>query len=318
MLVLLSRFLIVSLILAFQGAQSAGYAVAERGVEAVFKAGKYKRSAQLVVLGANDLSHASKAENIHGLLELAEAENRIDTVHMLQYSRLYSKMDGGDHLLLTCLKVSSCNPEQFLKIRATSGLHAEIALRRPDLGMVQVGHAVGAINENLMVRFFTSSGWESVPGQIGRQGIDGLFVKREGGLIKEVMVVESKYNTSMLQPTNHGIQMSEQWVKRKIFELKTAYPNNRDYVAIGRFVDSGSYRAILWNLKVEDGALMVGLKKVRSKGGSIDISPVDVKDQENSAALLIKEIKILQPKNDFESEFVGWYKRELTQYEHRT
>lgn len=311
---LLIKLLVLSFIFAVPTAHGGGVALTERVLEKTFKAGKYERRAQLAMLGANDLSHASKVDNIHGLLELAEAENRIDPVQMLRYSRLYSKQEQGDHLLLGCLKVITCNPEHFLGIKSSSALHSEVVLRNPSLGIIQANHAVGAINENLMVRFFKDSGWESIPGQVGRQGIDGLFVKREGGVIKEVMIVESKYNTGMLQPTNHGIQMSEQWVKRKLLELRVNSPNNSDYKAIEEFVNVGAYRAILWNLKVENGSLRIGLGKVRSKGGGIDIRPLADDEERQISTSLIKEIRIATPKNGFEEKFIGWYKQELSQF----
>ena len=47
-------------------------------LEFMFRAGKYVKPARLTTLAVKDLSYASKADNVAGLLELASAENRID------------------------------------------------------------------------------------------------------------------------------------------------------------------------------------------------------------------------------------------------
>jgi len=76
----------------------------------------------------------------------------------------------------------------------------------------------------MMVRYFEHSGWTRIDGQVGRTGFDGLFVKYEDGVIKDVLIAESKYNTSTLQSTNFGVQMSEEWIRRKMVEIKARFP----------------------------------------------------------------------------------------------
>ena len=285
-------------------------------IQYVFKAGTYQKAGRLASLSATDLRFASKVENIHGLLELAEQEHRIDPIQMMQLSRSFSSTSHGDSLLLTCLRNTKCQPDkfqpaEFLKTVNTSKLHEEVVIRNPGLGLVQASHVVGALNENLMIRYFKFSGWTRVEGQVGRTGFDGLFVKYENGVIKDVMIVESKYNTSQLQSTNHGVQMSEDWVRRKMVELKEHFPNEGVYDKIDRFIQAGAYRAVLWNLKVEDNALKVGLSKVKSKGGTVDIGVPGGTDIEGLSSPFTNSIKLNAPRNNFEQQVLGWYNEEL-------
>jgi hypothetical protein len=280
-------------------------------IQYVFKAGTYQKAGRLVSLSAKDLRFASKVENVQGLLELAEHEHRIDPIQMMQLSRSFSSTSHGDSLLLTCLHNTKCQPAEFIKAVNTSKLHEEVVIRNPGLGLVLVSHVVGALNENLMIRYFKFSGWTRVEGQVGRTGFDGLFVKYENGVIKDVMIVESKYNTSQLQSTNHGLQMSEQWVRRKMVELKEHFPNDDVYEKIDKFIQAGSYRAVLWNLKVEDDALKIGLSKVKSKGGMVDIEVAKGTDIEGLSSPFTNSIKLNAPRNNFEAQVLSWYNEEL-------
>lgn len=295
----------------------AGGAVLLHGAESLFKAGNYVKFARLTSLTANDLRHASRLDNVNGLLELAEQEHRIDPIQMMQLSSRFTKAADGDHMLLACLQHPKCRPETFLEVVNTSLLHAEVIKRNPSLGLVQAHHAVGALNENLMIRYFEHSGWTRIEGQVGRSGFDGLFVKYQDGAIKDVLIAESKYNTSSLQATNHGIQMSEDWVRRKMVELKARFPNEPNYRDIDRFIEAGDYRAILWNLKVEDDALKVSLYKVRSRGPTVDIADAIAPDLTPIAPASSNRILLKGPSNRFEEQFLGWYNDELSIIGHK-
>lgn len=52
--------------------------------------------------------------------------------------------------------------------------------------------------ECVMHKFYTSSGWTKIEGEVGRNGIDGLYCKKKNGTIHEVLVAESKWNKSRL------------------------------------------------------------------------------------------------------------------------
>lgn len=277
----------------------------------VFKAGSYEKVARLASLSAKDLRFASKVENIHGLLELAEHEGRIDPIQMMQLSRSYGSSSHGDGMLLICLQNAKCQPDKFIEVARASTLHAEVVMRNPALGLVQAHHAVGALVENFMNRYFKFSGWTRIEGQVGRTGFDGLFVKHEDGVIKDVLIVESKYNTSSLQSTNFGMQLSEDWVRRKMVELKERFPNEEIYKKIDLFIEAGAYRAVLWNLKVEDDSLKIGLSKVKSKGGLVNIEVAAGTDVESLSSPFTNSIKLKAPRNKFEEQVLGWYNEEL-------
>jgi hypothetical protein len=80
----------------------------------IFKAGNYtKTGVSLSSLAIKDLRYASKAENVAGLLDLAQNENRIEPIKAMQLSGPFSRLRHGDELLLTCLKSEKCDPEVF-------------------------------------------------------------------------------------------------------------------------------------------------------------------------------------------------------------
>ncbi len=303
---------LVFLVVALLGTPSFGGGGAVlRNLEHVFRAGKYVKPARIATLTVRDLRYASKVDNVSGLLELAERENRIDPIEMMRLATPFASLDNGDELLLACLQAARCQPKTFLEIAKTSGLHAEVVARNPAIGLVQAHHLVGAMSERLMTRYFEYSGWTRIDGQVGRAGFDGLFVKYENGVIKDVLIVESKYNTSSLGTTNHGIQMSETWVNRKLSELLERYPDNDEYRKIEPFIKSGSYRAVVWTLKVERDSVLVRLSKVKSKGGTVDLEGATGTDIEDFSSPFVDGMRIGSPRNRFEEQFLGWYKEEL-------
>jgi hypothetical protein len=289
----------------------AGGVAAIGAVPTVFKAGRYSKVARLATLHADDLRYASKADNIDGLLALAQAENRLDAVDALQLSARFNPIDSGDLLLLTCIRSQACDPERFLGIAQTSKLHAEVVRRNPGLNPSQAAQQVGVVTERLMDRYFLSSGWTRVEGQVGRAGFDGLYVKRERAVVKDVLIAESKYNTSLLDMTNYGMQMSDHWTRRKIVELKARFPNQPIYDDIARYIENGSYRAVLWNLKVDDKALYVKVSKIKTKGGDVEIVDSLGTDVADLWTHPTNTIPFDSARKGFEARVVGWYRAEL-------
>lgn len=272
-----------------------------------FKAGAYtKTGASIAVVTTRDLRYASKAENVAGLLDLAQKENRIDAIQAIQLSGPYSSMRKGDDLLLICLKSPKCQPESFYAGAKNSDLHAEVLARAPALGPTQANHAVGAINENLMLRFYEYSGWKAVDGQVGRTGFDGLLIKVDSeGTVRDVLIVESKFNTSTLKATNHGTQMSDEWIRKKIQNLRNQSPGNETYRQIESLIEGGSYRARLWNMRADSGKASIERKSVHSKDGTVSLQGVE--DAERPSIV----IDIRAPKSDFEKRFASWYQEEI-------
>ncbi len=160
-----------------------------------------------------------------------------------------------------------------------------------------------------MIRFFTGSGWKPVDGQVGRAGFDGLFVRvNDAGAVQELLIVESKFNTSTLKTTNHGTQMSDEWVRRKIQALRNQAPENDTYKQIEGLIDQGAYRGRLWNMKVENGKASIKLESVQSEGGSVSLQPIDDTDRPPLV------IDMRSPKNSFDRNFSTWYSEELDRW----
>jgi hypothetical protein len=253
----------------------------------------------------------SKVENIQNLMALSVKENRVDFVDQFKYITVFKNIKHGDKLLLKCLKHSACDLEKFSDLMRKSPLHVQIATKYPNMNLPQINHRVGSINENIMNKYFQSTGWTKIEGEVGRNGIDGLFIKRKNGVITDVMVVESKYNKSGLQHTNNGKQMTKQWVSKKIEVLQKKYPNNKDYNAIEKYIENDSYRALLWNLKTSDENLIISLKKVHDKSGKIITSNLKGGKKMKINFNGNQEININNPKGDFHRQVVSWYKKEI-------
>jgi len=80
----------------------------------------------------------------------------------------------------------------------------------------------GNVSENFMHDYFKKSGWKQLPGEIGSNGIDGLYIKKnKSGVIIDVMCAESKFNKSTLGTINKGLtkQMSKEWCLTKLDNL---------------------------------------------------------------------------------------------------
>ena len=56
----------------------------------------------------------------------------------------------------------------------------------------------GYSDECVMHKFYINSGWIQIEGEVGRNGIDGPYLKKEKGIIGEVLAAESKWNKSKL------------------------------------------------------------------------------------------------------------------------
>ncbi len=111
---------IAALAISTAGLAGGGVAAASQSSKAI-KAGIYtKTRASLSTLTVRDLSYSSKTENIAGLLDLAQNENRIDTIKAMQLSESFSSLRRGDKLLLTCLKNTKCQPDVYYSIAKNS------------------------------------------------------------------------------------------------------------------------------------------------------------------------------------------------------
>jgi hypothetical protein len=307
-----AKALLLALLLAPAIALGAG-AGAAVAVGKGFTAGKYyNRTATIAKLTAADLGNAGRAENIDGLLALASAERRLnldDPSRLLRTHSAYKEIPYGDRLLLGCLKDPRCDPLACADIARVSDLHREVLLRQPASTLTQVNHAIGDISERVMIRHFESTGWQRIEGQVGRSGFDGLFVKRNAdGLVREVLIVESKYNTSTLQSTNHGQQMSRDWVEKKLQNLRERQPDDATYRRVEELVSGGYYRARLWTMRVDKGEIQIDLQRVGSASDKVDYV---IEDRGKRVAVPPEVIRISAPKDSFEKTIVDTYQQAL-------
>ena len=169
----------------------------------------------------------------------------------------------------------------------------------------------GASTECVMHNFYTQSGWTPIKGEIGRNGIDGLYYKKKNGTIKEVLVAESKWNTSRLGRSgkNKAVkQMSQEWVLRTMNKLIKKMPSHT-YNTLKRFIENNQYRARLFRLKPKtDNTIQISIYKIKNKGmKAFD----EIKDTQ------LPPIDINAPKGNFEKRMVMAYNICRDKYLHR-
>ena len=155
--------------------------------------------------------------------------------------------------------------------------------------------------ECVMDYFYTNSQWKKIEGEVGRNGLDGLYIKKEKGIIRDVLVAESKWNTSKLGKSGKNKltkQMSQKWVLRSLSRLKK-FGTIKDYETIKRFIEHNQYRARLFKLlPIGNHSIQIKLYKIKNKGfNAYDIFP------END----LKPIVLSAPKNSFEKNIVKAY-----------
>ena len=253
----------------------------------------------------------TKVVNIQDLLSLALKDNRIKFSEQFLYVKTFKEMKNGDKLLLQCLKNSACDLANYSSLMNKSPLHITMATKYPTLTLAQINNKIGALNEILMNKYFKSTGWIKLEGEVGRNGIDGLFIKRKNGVISDVIIAESKYNKSGLQHTQNGKQMTNQWILKKLEVLQVKYPKNLEYKIIEQHVKNDNYRALLWNLKTTEDKLLISLTKVHDKNGAISTSNLKGNKKMKVNFLGNKDIDIAKPQNAFQEKFVSWYKAEI-------
>jgi len=152
-----------------------------------------------------------------------------------------------------------------------------------------------------MHQFYTQSGWVQLKGGIGRGGIDGLYYQKKNGVIKDVLVAESKWNKSRLGRSgkNQAVkQMSKEWVLRSVNKLEKKM-SSKIYVTLKRFIENDQYRARLFRLKPKkNNKIQITIYKIKNKGlKAFD----EIKDRH------LLPIDINSPKNSFEKRIVNAY-----------
>lgn len=169
----------------------------------------------------------------------------------------------------------------------------------------------GASTECVMHKFYTNSGWTQIEGEVGRNGIDGLYYKKRNGVIRGVLIAESKWNTSRLGLSGKGKtirQMSQEWVIRVLKRLQK-YKPIPEYSSILKLVQNGQYRARLFRLKpVGEESIQISIYKIKNKG---------FKTFEKIKERQLKPININHPSNSFEKGIIRAYNDCRRKYLHR-
>ena len=158
----------------------------------------------------------------------------------------------------------------------------------------------GASAECVMHNFFVTSDWMQIEGEIGRNGIDGLYIKKEDEIVKEVLVAESKWNSGSLGKSgvNKLIkQMSKDWILNTLNKLRDKN-SDMDYKQIEKLVKNDQYRARLFKLIPKEDKLQILLYKLTNKGSN---------NFEMNKYNTIDNIDINKPKNTFEQILVTSY-----------
>ena len=140
--------------------------------------------------------------------------------------------------LVACLSAYGATPKEqsqkaeiaassFVSASATALSKADIALAR---SFVVRNGFKGGFGESIAEKSFVDTylskdgHWQSITPRSGPQGLDHFFIKTKNGVIKDVMVGESKFNTSTLNKnTRDGVQMGEEWIGKRFKRLALRY-----------------------------------------------------------------------------------------------
>ena len=254
---------------------------------------------------------AGKNESISNLLDQALGAGKITLADKFKLQGLYAKLKTGELDLQHCLKVDKCDLYSFQILLAelpkSSSIYKKLAYKYPYEKLQFFLKKAGNINERVMSDFYTRSGWNRLEGEIGVNGIDGLFVKVKNGIVRDVLIVEGKFNTSQLGNTKNGKQMSKTWIKNHINRLTQEYPDKSEYRQIKKFIDSDAYRGIIWKMNVADGKLVINTQKAISKGSTVELSKAQAQDSLH----VNKIIDINSPNSTFEKGMVNSFKNAL-------
>jgi len=221
--------------------------------------------------------YLTKPEKIDFLLDKAFWEGRINPAYAYRLRMLYSKIPSGDLFLYLCLKDKNCNPLKFAD-KANSWLYQRIIRTFPNIQTIyDLNKIKGDLAEKLTIKFFEKSGWKCLNGKYrGNNGFDGLCVKTNFfGKIKEVLILESKAENSLLAKSQCGKQMSKSCIVSILETLKQndnkeknwfqkLFSRNK-YQEILDLVEKGKYRRRMVKIKSTKEGLKIEIYKIVDK-----------------------------------------------------
>ena len=138
-------------------------------------------------------------------------------------------------------------------------------------------------------------------------GFDGLYYKKKNGVIREVLVAESKWNKSRLGKSGKNKlikQMSKTWVLRTLERLQK-YKPLPEYPSIKRLVEHDQYRARLFRMfpKGKD-KVQIHIFRIKNKG----TNDYDLKIEQKLDAITMNHSK-----NRFQAQILDTYNQCRTQ-----
>lgn len=157
--------------------------------------------------------------------------------------------------------------------------------------------------ECVMHKFYTNTGWIQIEGEVGRNGIDGLYYKKKNGIIREVLVAESKWNKSKLGWSGKNKlvhQMSQEWIVGTLNKLQKHKPLPQ-YSTIRKLVEHDQYRARLFKMSpIGDTQVQIHIYRIKNKG---------MKNFDTFMESILRPITLEQPRNSFERGILEAYNR---------
>ena len=188
-------------------------------------------SIHVIQIVSKDLMFYPKHRNITLLLAKAQYENRISTIDMLRYRRLFMNSKEGDYKLLNFLK----SEEKLSMEKAERIAHSSWPQKcRTIRGTIlfENSHAKGRLGDHLTARRLTAMGYKKFSSKYNSlHGIDGVYIKHNSnGRIIEIKIVENKVDSSTLQP-GPPRQMSQLWIKNKLEKMMVSSDNETKRIA---------------------------------------------------------------------------------------
>jgi len=202
------------------------------------------------------------------------------------------------HILIKMRKLLTFT---FILLSGTHLLYAKNTLPSDNKIQGRLNIVNGYSAECVMHRFYENSGWKRIEGEVGRNGIDGLYYKKKNGVIREVLVAESKWNKSRLGKSGKNKlirQMSQAWVLRTLERLQKYKPLPA-YPAIKRLVEHDQYRARLFRMfpKGKD-KVQIHIYRIKNKGSH---------DYDIVISQKLEPITMNHPKNRFQAQILKTY-----------
>ena len=267
-------------------------------------------------------SNVKKSKQLYYLTRF----NKIDNGDEILINTIKSDMDLDDVLkiltksdgyiqfpskhFLKCLKTNGCELSKYYELSSRSNLASKILYKYPTLNQTTLNHKLGKFTEIMMDKYFSRSGWKKIEGEVGRNGVDGLYVKRnKDGHIKRLLFVESKYNKSQLLPD----QMTKKWLLKKTEALIKKYPYNKDYIMIKNMIERDHYARRLWNMKIDGDDIVINLKKITEGSSGRTANHLRGPEKTSINYKDNQRINIVNPKNKFQKDMVNFYKEALSE-----